>query len=205
MPEAVPLPSGAPAQPGARPPAGWQVIGPGLGGLVGLYLLTVTVGETGEALSIALHLNGPMALMVPGVYLVVGVVGAPIGILLGKAAPNAVAITGAVLILIGAALAAFAPGYGLLMIGRVLSGLAAGALAATAVLLARRTGNRPVFVIGLVLAFCALVTGPVAGTTLATLGTWRWSFLIAVPAAIAALIAAVVVAIVVLATGAARR
>lgn len=199
MPELPPTPGPIPVRPATRAPSMLALLGPGPGALVGLYLLTVTVGA-GTALVRALDLSSTMTAMMTVVYLVAGVLGAPIGWLLGRRAPDAVAITGAALLLIGAVLDGLASAFPLLMTGRVVSGLATGALVATAVVLVRRTGIREAYAIASAAALAALVAGAVLGTLLTPALGWRTPFLLASLAAFVAVLAAIIIAI----TGAAR-
>ena len=169
-----------------------RLIGPGLGGLLGLYLLGVGTGPTGAILVAALHLTMAQLVMVPVGYLAAAALTGPVGALLGRRYPNTVAAVSAGLLLIGSLLTAFTPGFGLLVVGRVVSGLGAGALIATAVALCVGERRGSLYVIAPVAGLAALVSGPLLGGVLAMTLSWRWAYLIAAPLAILVLIATAV-------------
>ncbi|OLT26435.1 hypothetical protein BJF79_12045 [Actinomadura sp. CNU-125] len=108
-----------------------------LGGLIGLYLLTVTLGprlmesvrmDMGLRDGMTDTLDWMMLLYYPGAAALT----APLGALLGKRRPNAVAAAALGVLLAGAALSGLAGDPGQLLTGRVVSGLGAGALLAGA-------------------------------------------------------------------------
>ncbi len=172
------------------PPAERQLLGPVLGALVGLYLLTATIGRGGTEIRAYLHLPELEILWLSIAYLVAAALTAPVGTILGRRHPNAVAAIAAGLLLAGSALDAFAPNDALLMAGRIVSGLGAGALVADAVLLALSPGPQRTSTIRLTagLGALAVVLGPVFGGLLTTMLGWRFAFLIALPPLLLALL-----------------
>jgi predicted Ser/Thr protein kinase len=207
LPQAAPVPAPAPAttsvQPGqvatagpppARSSAGLELIGPGLGSLVGLYLLTVTAGPGWmDHAQLDLGVATPQILLASIAYLVGAGLSAPIGVVLGRRFPNRVAASSIGLMLVGVMLTSLAPAYTLLVVGRIMCGLGTGALLAEAVVLALRAGRGRTSTIGLVagLGTLALVLGPLLGQVLATMLAWRWAFLMPVPLMILALLATI--------------
>ncbi len=166
----------APVRPAVEP----QLLGAGLGGLVGLYLLTATLGRAGTSIQVAMHLTGLGAMFIT--CLVAAALGAPAGVVLGGRRPKVVAVAGTGLLLAGSVLDAFAPGAGLLMTGRFVSGLGAGALVALVVVLSRTGPQRtPAIGVAAGLGVLALVLGPVLGGLLTTMIGWRFAFLVALP------------------------
>jgi predicted MFS family arabinose efflux permease len=140
-----------------------------------------------------LGLAAPQILLASIAYLVAAGVSAPIGVVLGRRYSNTVAATSAVLMLVGVMLGTLAADYALLMVGRTMSGLAAGALLAETVVLALRAGRGRTHTIGLMagLGTLALVLGPLLGQMLATTLAWRWAFLMPLPLIILALLATI--------------
>jgi DHA2 family methylenomycin A resistance protein-like MFS transporter len=185
----------------APPPVVWELSGPVLGGLAGLYLLGVTAGPRMTAgVAMDLDLTASTMVWVSAAYLVAAMLTAPAGVMLGRRAPNAVAATAAGLLFLGSVVDALAGDHVMLMAGRVVSGLGAGALIAYAVMLTRDAGRPWAYVVGGLGAF-ALVLGPVLGGGLAAALTWRSAFLVALPPLILAVLASVIRGI----TSAARR
>ncbi|MGH3390699.1 MAG: MFS transporter [Actinomadura sp.] len=196
-----PTPGPTPAQEPApatrampRPPAAWELIGPGLGSLVGLYLLALAIGPWMNHARMDLGLSTPAVLSVFIAYLVAGALSAPVGAVLGRRHPNTVAAASTGLMLVGSMLAFLAPNYALLMVSRIVSGLGAGALVAEAVVLALLAGHRRSYTIGLTVGLGALavVVGLVLGGVLATALGWRLVFLISLPPLILALLASII-------------
>ncbi|MFI0354498.1 MFS transporter [Actinomadura sp. 9N407] len=174
----------------ARPSAGRDLIGPGLGGLVALYLPTVTVGPTWMDHALV-DLGAPTVPWASVGYLLTAALTAPVGAVLGRRHPNSMAAASAGLMIVGSSLSLLVPSYTLLLAGQTLSGLGAGALVATAVVLALRVGGGRAQTIGLTagLGTFAAVLGPVLGGVLTTTIGWRMVFLISLPPLILTLLA----------------
>lgn len=199
----IPPPGPAPATPAmspppARTPGGSELIGPGLGSLAGLYLLALAIGPWTNDARAALGLATLAVLLVSIAYLVAGALTAPVGVVLGRRYPNAVAATSAGLVLVGSVLDSLAPNYGLLLVGRIVSGLGAGALVAEAVVLVLRAGLQRTHMIGLTagLGALAVVLGLILGGVVATMVGWRFAFLISLPPLFLALLASIISGIV---------
>jgi predicted Ser/Thr protein kinase len=208
----LPPPGPAPAAPAMSPPparalAGWELIGPGLGSLVGLYLLALAIGPWMNDVRMSLGLSTLAVLFVSIAYLVAGALTAPVGAILGRRHPNAVAATSAGLVLVGSALDSLTPNYGMLLVGRIVSGLGTGALVAEAVVLVLRAGLRRTHAIGLTagLGALAIVLGLILGKVLAVALGWRLAFLIALPPLILALLASIISGIVAITSRPANR
>ncbi|MBA9003417.1 bifunctional serine/threonine protein kinase/MFS transporter [Thermomonospora cellulosilytica] len=188
----IPAPA-APAMPppSARPSAGQQLIGPVLGGLVGLYLLTVTTGSGWtEHARMDLALAASQIPWVSAAYPVAAALTVPVGTVLGRRWPNAVAAASAVLMAVGSLLGFLAVDYTLLLAGRIVSGLGAGALVAEAVGLALRAGPRRASAIGPAAGLGALAAA--LGLVLAATLPWRWAFLIPLPPLLLAVLVSIV-------------
>lgn len=127
-------------------PVWWQVFGPGVTALMGLFMLTVIYRFDGMSdVQRALGLSNLSLLLVGLVpYLVGAVLTVPAGLLLGARFPTAVAIPATCFLLLGVLLAPFSSAAGLLMAGRALAGLGMGAAAgATAALPRTRPAPSP--------------------------------------------------------------
>jgi predicted Ser/Thr protein kinase len=197
--------------PSAKPAGGWELIGPVLGSLVGLYLLGVatvpglmTAAPGWRVVQAEMGLTTPVIVFMFAAYLVAAMLGAPVGAVLGKRSAGAVAANAAGLMLLGVLMEFLAPGALLLTIGKIISGLGMGALVVVAVVLTRRTGRQWTYLIGW-LGVIAFVLGPVLGGVLtATLGR-QWAFLISVPPLLLAVLASLINAINQAAAGPANR
>jgi MFS family permease len=173
-------------------PASWQVFGPGLTALIGLFMLTVIYRFDGMSeLQRALGLSGQSLLLIGLVaYLAGAALTVPVGLLLGARFPMAVAIPATCLLLIGVALAAFADAGGLLMAGRAFSGLGTGAAAGATVALILKLRERRAVVAGVTaaLAVLALVLAPAVGRLISEALGFRVIQLIAIPFLLIALV-----------------
>ena len=190
--------------PGVRPV--WLLIGPALAASLGAFLLAVTVGPEGAAIQRDMDLPTSGILWIFVAYLLPAVLAVPVGALVGRRWPTAVALPAIVLLLPGSLLTALAPGSGLLLLGRAVTGFGAGlAWGVTAVLVAQ-VGARRVWVASLVAGavVLALGLGPVVGALLAQALDWRLPFLLAVPVEVVALLATAVSGIIVLMRRASR-
>ncbi|MBN6041206.1 MFS transporter [Amycolatopsis sp. 195334CR] len=181
-------------------PAWWQVSGPGLVALIGLFMLTVIYRFDGmSAIQLDLGLSGQSMLMIGLVaYLVAAALAVPAGLLLGARFPTAVAVAAGCFLLLGVALAAFANAGGLLMVGRVLSGLGTGAAAGATVALIMKLRGRRGLVAGVTggLAVLALVLAPVIGQLISEAVGFRVIQLVAIPFVLIALVVNGVIGIV---------
>ncbi|GAA0574313.1 hypothetical protein GCM10009546_41270 [Actinomadura livida] len=176
----------------SRPTAGVEAIGPALGAFVALYLLTAPFGlvAMGDYRGILGHGTGFPILSDLFGYLLPAALAAPLGAKFGRRFPNGAAGAALGLILIGVILIFLTPSYMLLMVGRVVSGLGAGALAA---LLALRVGHlRGGAVAAMIGAgVLAVLLGFLAGPVLAAPFGWRLVFVAALPPTLLALLASV--------------
>ncbi|TDB94212.1 hypothetical protein E1266_17690 [Actinomadura sp. 7K534] len=179
----------------SRPTAGVEAIGPALGAFVALYLLTAPFGlvATGGYRGILGHGTVTPILSELFGYLLPAALAAPLGARFGRRFPNRAAAVALGLILIGATLAFLTPSYMLIMVGRVVSGLGAGTLAALPALPALRAGHlrggATAAMIGA--GVLALLLGFLAGPMLAVPFGWRLVFAAALPPTLLALLASV--------------
>ncbi|MGA8116484.1 MAG: MFS transporter [Actinocatenispora sp.] len=188
-----------------RPPA-WALIGPALAGLVAVGLSTAPLGRTWHAIEGALGLAPARMLMFVLIYPVVAAATSIIGVLLGRRSPNAVGIPAIVLMVVGLALTTLTPTPAVLLAGRAVTGLGAGAVVGTVVAIALHQGRqrgRALAIVAGVAAF-ALVAGLFFGWVGSTMLNWRWVFLAALPVTLLALFATIVAGIVVLTQRAGR-
>ncbi|MFC9253375.1 MFS transporter [Amycolatopsis thailandensis] len=197
----VPTPTQRDSQPTAGPPW-WLVIGPGFAALIGLFLVTVIYRFDGEsALQIDLGMSS-QSLLLNGLvsYLVAAAIAFPAGLLLGGRFPTPVTVPAIALMLMGVALVAFVPGSGLLLVGRVLGGLGAGAVLGVTVALIRRlhSGRGAAAGVTAGLGVLALVIAPVLGGLLSDATGFRVVFVVAALFVLVALVVAGVLGIVAL-------
>ncbi|OKI62345.1 MFS transporter [Micromonospora sp. CB01531] len=189
-------PSGT--RPSARP--AWLLIGPTLAASLGAFLLAVTFGPEKAEIQRAMHLPASVIPWIFVAYLLAALLAVPVGALLGRRWPTAVALPAIVLLVPGSLLTALAPGSGTLLLGRAVTGVGAGlAWGVTAVLITQvgaRRGLMVPLVAGAVVL--ALALGPVAGAFLGRSLGWRWPFLAAVPLEVVALLVTAVSGIIVL-------
>ena len=197
----VPTPTQHDPRPAAPP--WWLVIGPGFAALIGLFLLTVIYRFDGEsALQIDLGMSSQSFLLnVVVAYVVAAALAFPAGLLLGARFPTSVTVPAIVLMLLGVLLVAFGPSSGLLLAGRVLNGLGAGAVLGVTVALIRRLGTGRGAAAGVTagLGVLALVAAPVLGGLLSDATGFRVVFVVAALFLLVALVVAGVIGIVVLA------
>ncbi|WP_410649133.1 MFS transporter [Amycolatopsis sp. cmx-4-54] len=184
-------------------PPWWLVIGPGFAALIGLFLLTVIYRFDGESpLGIELGMSS-QALLLSGLvaYVVAAAIAFPGGLLLGPRFPTSVTVPALVLMLLGVLLVAFVPGSGLLLVGRVLTGLGAGAVLGVTVALIRRlrTGRGAAAGVIAGLGVLALVVAPVLGGLLSDATGFRMVFVVAALFVFAAIVVAGIVGIITLA------
>ncbi|MFD0974953.1 MFS transporter [Plantactinospora endophytica] len=184
--------------PGVRP--AWLLIGPVLAASLGAFLLTLTVGPEGAAIQRDLQLPTLGILWMFVAFLLPAALAVPVGALVGRRWPIAVALPAIVLLVPGSLLIALAPGSGSLLLGRAVTGFGAGlAWGVTAVLVvplrARRGWAVPLAAGAVVLG---LVLGPVIGALLARFLGWRLPFMLAVLFGVVALLVTAVSGIVVL-------
>ncbi|SEP44103.1 MFS transporter [Amycolatopsis saalfeldensis] len=194
-----------PMQNHPRPAAGppwWLVIGPGLAALIGLFLLTVIYRFDGRSvLQVDLHLSN-QALLLSGLvaYLVAAAIALPAGLLLGARFPTSVTVPAICFMLLGVLLIAFTPNGGLLLVGRVLNGLGAGAAIGVTAALIRwlRTGRGVAAALTAGLGVVALAIAPLLGGLVSDTFSFRLVYLIAALFVFVALIVAAVIGIVAL-------
>ncbi|WP_344860610.1 MFS transporter [Amycolatopsis ultiminotia] len=196
-----------PMQSNPRPAAGppwWLVIGPAFAALIGLFLLTVIYRFNGRSfLQIELGLSS-QSLLLSGLvaYLVAAALAFPAGLLPGARFPTSVTVPAICLMLLGVLLIAFVPSTGLLLLGRVLSGLGAGAAIGVTVALIRRlrAGRGVAAAVTTGLGVLALVIAPFLGGLVSDALGFRLVYLLAALFMVIALIVAAVIGIVALAS-----
>ncbi|MBE1579110.1 MFS transporter [Amycolatopsis roodepoortensis] len=195
-----------PTQNGPQPAAGppwWLVIGPGFAALIGLFLLTVIYRfDGGPDLQIDLGMSSQSFLLnVVVAYVVAAALAFPAGLLLGARFPTSVTVPAIVLMLLGVLLVAFGPSSGMILAGRVLNGLGAGAALGVTVALIRRlrTGRGAAAGVTAGLGVLALVIAPVLGGLLSDATGFRVVFVVAALFVFLALVVAGVIGIVTLA------
>ncbi|RSN63566.1 MFS transporter [Amycolatopsis sp. WAC 04182] len=184
-------------------PPWWLVIGPGFAALIGLFLLTVIYRFDGESpLGIDLGMSS-QSLLLNGLvaYVVAAAIAFPAGLVLGARFPTSVTMPALALMFLGVLLVAFVPGSGLLLVGRVLTGLGAGAVLGVTVALIRRlrTGRGAATGVAAGLGVLALVAAPVLGGLLSEATGFRVVFVVAALFVLVALVVAGVIGIVTLA------
>ncbi|MCG5434681.1 MFS transporter [Micromonospora foliorum] len=185
--------STAPAQPLVVRPL-WSLVGPALGALLAVGLLTAPIGPLASAIKrdLALSTAAMTVTVVASCMVAMASLVAP-GYLLGRRWPTATGVPALVLLIVGSAVSAFAPGAALLVAGRVLVGLGAGTVVGVAIALSGQLGrwrSRARLVLGLALG-AALLLGPVLSGMLTMALGWRPAFLVDVPVAIFGLVAVV--------------
>lgn len=194
-----------PTQRDPHPPAGqpwWLIIGPGFAALIGLFLLTVVYRFDGRsALQIELHMSS-QAMLLTGLvaYVVAAAITFTAGLLLGARFPTSVTMAGSVLMLLGVAVVAFVPDSALLAVGRVLTGLGAGAAIGVTAALIRRLPTRRGLAAGVLggLGVLAMVIAPVLGSLLSDALSFRLVYVMAALFVFAALVVTGVIGIVAL-------
>lgn len=179
-----------------------MVIGPCLGAMTACYLLTLALAP-GWFVMIQrdMLLTSLLSWGVTGVYLIAAAVTVPVGVLLGGRFPTAISATAIVFVAIGLPLTSYAPGSTLVLMGRGVSGLGAGALVGAAVAIAMRTRPQRGAAIGSVAGLCglSLLLGFALGGPLASTLSWRLSLLAAILPLAAALTATVTTGIIAIA------
>jgi MFS family permease len=178
----------------------WTLIGPGFAAVIGLFLLTVVFFGFDRMTPIQLDLglsDRAFLLLVFAPYLVAAAIAFPLGLLLGGRFPTAVTVPGVVLMLVGVVLIAFAGSAGVLMVGRVLSGLGAGAAAgATTAVIRRINGRRSTAAaVAAVLGVLAAVVAPFVNQLIAGTTGFRVTYMAALPFLFVALVVNVVIGI----------
>jgi MFS family permease len=192
-----------PRQSNPRPAAGprwWLLIGPGIAALVGLFLLTVIYRFDGRSLlQVDLGLSS-QSLLLSGLvsYLVAAAIALPAGLLLGARFPTSVTVPATCLMLLGVLLVAFAPSGALLMIGRALNGLGAGAAIGViaALIWSLRAGRGATAGATAGLGLLALGIAPLLGALLSDAFSFRLVYLIGALFVFVALIVTAVAGIV---------
>ncbi|MBB5856056.1 MFS transporter [Amycolatopsis umgeniensis] len=186
-----------------QPTAGspwWLVIGPAFAALIGLFLVTVIYRFDGEsALQLDLGMSS-QSLLLNGLvsYLVAAAIAFPAGLLLGARFPTAVTVPAIFSMLLGVVLIAFVPNIGLLLVGRVLTGLGAGAVLGVTIALIRRlqAGRGAAAGITAGLGVLALALAPVLGGLLSDATGFRVVFVVATLFVFVALVVAGILGIV---------
>jgi len=165
---------------------------------LGAFLFAVPIGAALTALRLALHASSTQTLLVPILFLVGSAIGAAVGWLVGRTAPNAVAVPGVALMAVGLVVTAFAPTITVVLAGRVLTGLGAGLAAGAAVALVLRVAAAHRTVVALVsaaVALLAVAVGWLYGSAVATTTSIRFPFLLALPVVLLVAVAVVVIAV----------
>lgn len=189
----------APAARAERPaPPLWALAGVVVATWLGAFLFALPIGSALTALRMALNASSAQTLLVPILFLVGGAVGAAVGWLVGRTAPNAVAIPGVGLMALGLLVTAFAPTITVVLAGRVLTGLGAGLAAGAAVALVRRVAaahRTVVVVVSAAVAVAAVAVGWLYGGVVGTATSIRLAFLLALPVVLLVAVAVVVIAV----------
>ena len=182
----------------------WLVIGPGFAALLGLALLTVIYRFDGRsALQMDLHLSAQSMLLTGLVaYLVPLLIGFPGGLALGGRFPTGVSVPAIGLMLLGVLAVAFTPNVLVLLVGRVLGGLGAGAVLGVTVALIRQLGAGRGAAAGAtaVLGVLALVIAPFLGALVTDAIGFRMVYMAAAVAVFFALVLAGIIGAVALAS-----
>ncbi len=187
---------------GARPSgdrSGLMLIGPGFAAIIGSAMFTAVYRIDGRSMiQTELGLSGPAVLVTCVLsYLVAAGLAVGVGLALGARFPTAVTMPATGLMLLGAVVTALAAGGLLLLVGRVLGGLGAGAAAGVFIALARRLdGRRGIAAAVAGLGVLAAVIAPVVGQLISDATNFHVAYLAAVPFLLLALLAEAVTAIV---------
>ncbi|WP_083255008.1 MFS transporter [Amycolatopsis orientalis] len=197
----VPTPTERDPHPQAGQPW-WLIIGPGFAALIGLFLLTVVYRFDGlSALQVELHMSS-QALLLSGLvaYLVAAAIAFPAGLLLGARFPTSLTVAGLGLMLLGVLAVAFVPNSALLVVGRVLTGLGAGAAIGVTAALIRRLPTGRGLAAGVTggLGVLAMVIAPFLGSLLSDALSFRLVYVVAALFVFAALVVTGVIGIVAL-------
>jgi MFS family permease len=178
----------------------WTLIGPGLATVISLFMLTAPYRTDWiSPIQMDLGLSGQEFLMQGIVaYLIAAAIAFPLGFLLGARFLTAVILPAIGVMLIGVLLIAFAGGGGMLLVGRVLSGLGAGAAIGVTTVLVRGIKGRRSIAVATVAALGALavVVAPFVNQVISEATSFRLMYLAAVPLLFAALIASAISGIV---------
>lgn len=173
----------------------WALAGVVPGAWLAAFLFAELTGAELAAMRLAFHLSSAQALMLPGLYVIAGIAGLAVGVLLGRRWPNAVALPAVFLTIPGLVITALAPGFGVVAVGRVLTGLGAGAVVGAAAALILRIAPAQRTVVAVVAA--AMVVAAVLGWLISDLLThsvsFRLVFMLSVPLAL--IVAAIVVVV----------
>ncbi|MCI2419566.1 MFS transporter [Saccharopolyspora sp. K220] len=178
----------------------WTLIGPGFAAIIGLFMLTAVYrADLISPVQMGLGLSGPEFLMMGIVaYLIAAAIAFPLGFRLGVRFLMAVTLPAIGVMFIGVLLIAFSGGAGMFLVGRVLTGLGAGAAigATTALVRGIKEQRNIVAAVVAALGVLAVVVAPFINQVISGALSFRWTFLAAVPFLFAALIASAVIGIV---------
>lgn len=187
----------SPARPSLPP---WALLGVVPTAWLAAFVFAAPLGRTTIIIGAAMHLAGGLSLaIVLGTFVVAAVVGLAAGALLGRLWPNAVAIAGAALLVVGQPLSAFAPDGVVMGAGRAIGGLGAGAAIGVAAMMIIRVDPARRTMLALVgggVAVVAAVVGVFVGGVLAMNLSFRIVFMLTTVLALAAAAAVVAIAIV---------
>lgn len=186
----------------ARPNGGraaGMLIGPGFAAIIGLAMLTAVYRIDGKSLiQFEFHMSSRAVLLTCVVaYLVAAIPAVGLGFAIGARFPAAVTLPAIGVMLIGAVVTALAAGSGMLLSGRVLGGLGAGATAGVVTALVLRLNGRRGVAAAVVAALgvLAAVIAPAIGQLISDVASFRSVWLAAVPFLLVALIVSAVSAI----------
>ncbi|MGI5521574.1 MFS transporter [Micromonospora sp. CA-259024] len=184
----------------------WLLIGPTLAASLGAFLLAVTVGSQWVGIQRDMDLPSSAVLWIFVAYLLPAALAVAVGALVVRRWPTAGTLLAIVLLVFGSLLTALAPGGGVLLVGRAVTGFGAGLAWGVTAMLVAQMGARRVWVTPLVAGavVLALGLGPVAGVLLGQAVGWRWPFMLAVPFGAVALLVTTVSGIVLLMQRASR-
>lgn len=163
------------------------------------FVCMITTGPTMVLMQRMLGLSEIQTVMMLGGFLLAAAVGLPLGVLAGRRFPHAVTLVGLSLMVVGMVLTALAPTFLLVISGRVLTGLGAGAVGGAAAALIGRVApdrRRTVALVTGGVTLAAAVLGGVIGAVVSEALGFRLVFLLAT---VLALLAGAVTAVVAIA------
>ncbi|GAB2665110.1 hypothetical protein [Nocardia goodfellowii] len=173
----------------------WTLLGPGLATVVGLAMWTGVYRIDGSSpIQVEFGMSGPVFFLIGFVaYLIAAALAFSLGYLLGGRALTAVSISAAGVMLLGVVLVVLGGGSGILLVGRVLGGLGAGAAAGVTTALVRSLrSRRDLAAVAAAAGIVALVIAPIINQLISDAFSFRLAYLTATPLLVAALLASVI-------------
>ncbi|WP_227833729.1 MFS transporter [Nocardia macrotermitis] len=169
---------------------GRRLVGPGFAAVIGVGLLTSVYRFDGTSMvQYIFNMSGQAVLLTCVVaYLVAAVLTGALGFVFGARFPTAVTLSAIVVMLIGTALTALSPNAAVLLVGRVVGGLGAGAVIGVVAALLRRLGDRRGTAVAAALGILTALIAPGVGQLISEVTGFRVVYLVAVPFLLIALI-----------------